>query len=209
MITCRVCVERLAFELIESFNLAFQFIMQASIRLFYSMLAPSSPRKFMVFAIIASGMLIALAALFYQSLAARAAAPDVTYMNIKGEKISTQSLRGKVVLVNFWATTCSTCIAEMPQMVSTYNKYHQRGLEFVAVAMSYDPPNLVLNYAETRQLPFHVALDLQGQIAQAFGDVKATPTTFLIDKQGRIVKRFVGKPSFEQLHKLLEMELAG
>ena len=172
------------------------------------MLAPSSPRKFTIFAILAGSMLIALAVLFVQSLTGRAAAPDVTYMNLKGEKISMQSLRGKVVLVNFWATTCSTCVAEMPQMVSTYNKYHQQGLELIAVAMSYDPPNLVLNYSETRNLPFHIALDLQGKIAQSFGDVKATPTTFLLDKQGRIIKRYEGKPSFEQLHKLLDIELA-
>lgn len=172
------------------------------------MLAPSSPRKFMIFACLAGSMLIALAVLFYLSLSSRQPAPDVTYMNLKGEKISTHSLRGKVLMVNFWATSCTTCVAEMPQMVATYNKYHQQGLEFVAVAMSYDPPDLVLNYAETRQLPFHVALDLQGKLAQAFGEVKGTPTTFVIDKQGRIIKRYVGKPSFEELHKLLEKELA-
>ncbi len=172
------------------------------------MLAPSSPRKFMIFAFIAGSMLIALSVLFYLSLSNRQTAPDVTYMNLKGEKISTQSLRGKVLMVNFWATTCSTCVAEMPQMVATYNQYHSQGLEFVAVAMRDDPPNLVLNYAETRQLPFHVVLDLQGKLAQSFGDVKATPTTFVIDKQGRIIKRYVGKPSFEELHKLLQQELA-
>jgi peroxiredoxin len=172
------------------------------------MLAPSSPRKFMIFTCIAGSMLIALAVLFYLSLSSRQPAPDITYMNLKGEKISAQNLRGKVVMVNFWATTCTICVAEMPEMVATYTKYHQQGLEFVAVAMSYDPPNLVLNYAETRQLPFNVVLDLQGKIAQSFGDVNATPTTFLIDKQGRIVKRYVGKPSFEELHKLLEKELA-
>lgn len=172
------------------------------------MLAPSSPRKFVIFTFIASGVLIVLAVLFYQSLSGRQAAPDVTYMNLKGEEISQQSLRGKVVMVNFWATTCSTCVAEMPQMVATYNKYHQRGLEFVAVAMRYDPPNLVLDFAETRQLPFHVALDLQGRLAQSFGDVKATPTTFIIDKQGRIIKRYVGKPSFKELQKLLDNALA-
>lgn len=172
------------------------------------MLAPSSPRKFMIFAVIAGSMLIVLVSLFYQSLSARQTAPDVTYVNLKGEKISTHSLRGKVVIVNFWATTCSTCVAEMPQMVATYKKYHHQGLEFVAVAMSFDPPDLVLNYVETRQLPFHVALDLQGKLAQSFGDVKASPTTVVIDKQGRLVKRYVGKPSFEELHKLLEKELA-
>ena len=172
------------------------------------MLAPSSPRKFMIFAFIAGGMLLALAALFYRSFSAPFAAPDVTYMNLKGEKISAQSLRGKVVLVNFWAPTCSICVAEMPQMISTYDKYHQQGLEIIAVAMSYDAPNLIVDYAEKRQLPFHVVLDLQDKFAHAFGDVKATPTTFVIDKQGRIIHRYTGKPSFEQLHKLLEKELA-
>ena len=162
----------------------------------------------MIFACIAGSMLIALAVLFYLSLVARQPAPDATYMNLKGEKISAQSLRGKVVMVNFWATTCTSCVAEMPQMVVTYNKYHSLGLEFIAVAMSYDPPDLVLNYAETRQLPFHVALDLQGKLAQSFGDVKATPTTIIIDKHGRIIKRYVGTPSFEELHQLLEKELA-
>ena len=149
-----------------------------------------------------------LAVLFYQSLAGKQAAPDVTYVNLKGEKISSQSLRGKVVMVNFWATSCATCVAEMPQMIETYNKFHPKGLEFVAVAMSYDPPNYVLNYAETRQLPFHVALDVQGQLAQSFGDVKLTPTTYVIDKQGKIIKRYVGQPSFKELHALLEQALA-
>ena len=172
------------------------------------MLAPSSPRKFMVFSFIAGALLIVLAVLFYFSLSNRQPAPEVTFVNLKGEKISTQSLRGKVLMVNFWATSCSTCVAEMPQMVDTYNKYHQQGLEFVAVAMSYDPPNYVLNYSETRQLPFQVALDVQGKLAQSFGDVKLTPTTFVIDKQGKIIKRYVGQPSFKELHELLDKELA-
>lgn len=173
-----------------------------------TMLAPSSPRKFMIFAVIAGALLVTLAVLFYQSLSGRQPAPDVTYVNLRGDQISAQSLRGKVVLVNFWATSCSTCVAEMPQMMATYNKYHAQGLEFVAVAMSYDPPNYVLNFVETRQLPFHVALDVQGKLAQSFGDVKLTPTTFVIDKQGKIVKRYVGQPSFAELHSLLEKELA-
>jgi peroxiredoxin len=158
-------------------------------------------------------VLIALAVLAiliigYFSFSAREAAPDVTFTNLKGEKITSQSLRGKVVMVNFWATSCTTCIKEMPQMVQTYNKYKDQGLEFVAVAMDYDPPNYVLNYAQTRNLPFHVALDTQGEIAKSFGDVKLTPTTFVIDKKGNIIKRYVGEPDFPTLHQLLAKELA-
>ncbi len=172
------------------------------------MLAPTAPKKFIIFSILASTLLIVLGVLFYRSITERQPAPNVTFVNLSGEKISAKSLRGKVVMVNFWATSCSTCVAEMPQMMETYNKYHQKGLEFVAVAMSYDPPNYVLNFAQTRQLPFHVALDVQGKLALAFGDVKLTPTTYVIDKQGKIIKRYVGQPSFQELHALLEKELA-
>lgn len=151
---------------------------------------------------------LVIAAIGYFSFSTKEAAPEVTFTNLKGEKITSQSLRGKVVMVNFWATSCVICIKEMPQMVQTYNKYKNSGLEFVAVAMSYDPPNYVLNYAETRSLPFNVALDTQGELAKSFGDVKLTPTTFVIDKKGNIIKRYVGEPEFEALHRLLEKELA-
>ena len=144
----------------------------------------------------------------YMSLSSTKSAPDVTFSSITGEQVSMQSLRGKVVMVNFWATSCTTCIKEMPAMVQTYNKYKDKGLDFVAVAMSYDPPNYVLNYAQTRKLPFKVALDTQGEVAKSFDDVKLTPTTYVIDKEGRIIKRYVGEPDFAALHQLLEKALS-
>lgn len=169
------------------------------------------PRRFGGLTIIQTMTLLAIlgVALFFAlSLFKKEAAPSVTFKTLNGEQITTASLKGKVVLVNFWATSCSTCIAEMPEMVETYKKFQGRGLELVAVAMSYDPPNYVLNYAETRELPFKVALDADGSAAKSFGDVKLTPTTFLIDKEGHIVKRYVGKPEFPALHQLLEKSLA-
>jgi peroxiredoxin len=167
----------------------------------------SSGKRTLVTALVAFAVLT-LAIVGYFSFAAKEPAPDVTFTNLNGEKITSQSLRGKVVLVNFWATSCVTCIKEMPQLVDTYNRYKDQGLELVAVAMNYDPPNYVLNYAQTRSLPFQVALDTQGELAKSFGDVKLTPTTFLIDKQGNIIKRYIGEPEFEALHRLLEKELA-
>lgn len=135
-------------------------------------------------------------------------APDSRFVLLDGQTVDTASLRGKVVLVNFWATTCVSCVKEMPSLVATHNKYHDRGYDTVAVAMSYDPPQWVANFAQTRQLPFKVALDNTGEIAKAWGDVKLTPTTYLLDKQGRIVKRFVGEPEFDALHQLVEKLLA-
>ena len=142
------------------------------------------------------------------SLFKKESAPAVSFRTLNGELIALESLRGKVVMVNFWATSCATCVQEMPEMVETYKKYSDRGLEFIAVAMSYDPPNYVLNYAESRQLPFKVALDTDGQAAKSFGDVKLTPTTFVIGKDGTILKRYVGIPEFASMHQLLEKALA-
>jgi peroxiredoxin len=167
--------------------------------------APRSRAWIKAIAIIA---VLAIAAVGYLSISKKNAAPEVTFTSLSGEKIDMQSLRGKVVMVNFWATSCTTCVKEMPEMVQTYNKYKDKGLAFVAVAMSYDPPNYVLNYAQTRNLPFKVALDTQGDLAKSFGDVNMTPTTFVIGKDGSILKRYLGEPDFDALHQLLEKELA-
>lgn len=134
-------------------------------------------------------------------------APDVKFTTLTGQEITLQELRGKIVLVNFWATTCSGCIAEMPHLIETYNRYHKAGFELVAVAMEYDPPNHVANYAEKNKLPFPVALDLQGEAAAAFNDVKLTPTAFVIDQNGRIVRNVVGELDFKALHAMLDEQL--
>ena len=157
--------------------------------------------------IAAAALIIVLAVVGYFSLSSTKPAPDVAFTSLTGEKFSTQSLRGKVVMVNFWATSCETCVHEMPKMVETYNKFKDKGLEFVAVAMSEDPPNYVLNFTETRKLPFKVALDVQGNAAKSFGNVRMTPTTFVIDKNGNVIKRYVGEPDFAALHQLLEKAL--
>ncbi len=169
--------------------------------------APASRSRLLI-KLGAVALVVALGAGVALSLTSAKAAPDVTFVNLQGTKIALSSLRGKVVLVNFWATSCATCVKEMPQMVDTFNRYNARGLDFVAVAMTEDPPSYVLNYAQTRRLPFTVALDPQSTLARAFGDVRMTPTTFLIDKQGRIIKRYVGEPDFPALRQLLESALA-
>lgn len=131
-------------------------------------------------------------------------APDVSYTLLDGRQGDLAQLQGKVVLVNFWATSCTTCVAEMPQIAATYEKFKGRGYETLAVAMSYDPPAYVARFAESRKLPFGVAIDNTGTIASRFGDVRLTPTSYLIDKRGVIVKRYVGAPDFPALHALID-----
>lgn len=136
-----------------------------------------------------------------------APAPPATFTTISGERLALADLKGKVVIVNFWATSCPGCVAEMPDLVRTHNTFQPRGLETIAVAMSYDPPAYVLAYKERNRLPFTVALDLKGEVARAFGDVKLTPTTFVIDKRGHIVQKTVGILDFPKLHTILNREL--
>jgi peroxiredoxin len=136
------------------------------------------------------------------------AAPESTFVLLDGSKKTTADLKGKVTLVNFWATSCVTCVAEMPKVISTYNKYQGQGYDTLAVAMSYDPPSYVVNYTQTRKLPFKVAIDNTGAVAKAWGDVQLTPTTYLVNKRGEIVKQYVGEPDFAALHQLIEKLLA-
>jgi len=131
-------------------------------------------------------------------------APVVQYTTLDGSAHRSDALLGKVVLVNVWATSCSTCMKEMPELIATHKKYASRGLETLSVAMSYDPPAYVMNYAQTRQLPFQVTMDSSGELARQFGQVQLTPTTFVVNKKGVIVKRYIGEPDFGQLHQLIE-----
>lgn len=133
--------------------------------------------------------------------------PEASFTLLSGEKISTSQLKGKVYLINFWATSCTTCVAEMPAMVQTYDQFKGQGLEFIAVAMNYDAPMYVANYAKTRKLPFKVALD-DGSAAERFGKVQLTPTTFVIGRDGKILKQYVGQPEFSELRQILTTALS-
>ena len=123
--------------------------------------------------IITSVAVLAIAAGAALSLTHKADAPEALFATLSGEQITTSSLRGQVVLVNFWATSCVTCVAEMPRLVETHNRYGPRGYTTIAVAMSYDHPNHVAEFTRQRALPFKVALDTSGEVARRFGNANA------------------------------------
>ncbi|SCC91606.1 putative thioredoxin [Thiomonas sp. X19] len=149
--------------------------------------------------------------LTWNAIARDPKAPEVSYTLLDGKTLTSQNLLGKVVLVNFWATSCTTCVSEMPHMVQTYDQFAPKGFELVAVSMNYDRPDYVKTFATAGPLgalPFPVAMDTSGNIAKAFHDVRLTPTSFLIDKSGHIVKQYVGPPNFAELHGLISRLLA-
>ena len=163
-----------------------------------------NPRR-TAFILALGGALVAAAALVWVNR--ERSAPAVTFTTLAGKPVTSSDLRGKVVLVNFWATTCAVCARELPEMVATYQTYAARGFEIIAVAMPYDRPDWVADYARRRQLPFTVALDYDGTINRAFGGINATPTAFLIDKRAVILRRTVGEPDFVELRTKIEQEL--
>ena len=151
--------------------------------------------------------ILALLAFLVFNLTKQQIAPNVIFTTIEGKTISMTSLKGKVVLVNFWATECRACVTEMPALASTYNQYKAKGFEVIAVAMPYDPPAQVLNYATQKKLPFPVMDDGLGDIVRQFEDVSVTPTTYIYDKQGKLIQYTTGALNFKKLRQLLDREL--
>lgn len=134
--------------------------------------------------------------------------PNSQLILLDGNQKTMHDFLGKVLLVNFWATSCTTCVAEMPDLVAIHKKFEPKGFDTIAVAMQYDPPSYVVNFAQSRKLPFHIVIDNTGNIAKDWGDIQVTPTTFIINKNGEIVKSFVGMPDMNQLNTLIEKLLA-
>jgi peroxiredoxin len=125
--------------------------------------------------------------------------PDITVFTVDGEQLGLTSLQGKPVLVTFWATTCRSCVGEIPDLTALYRELSPQGLEIVAIAMHYDPPSQVLAMRKARSIPYTVALDIHADAARAFGNVRLTPTAFLIAPDGRIVYRKTGELPFKRL----------
>jgi len=159
-------------------------------------------------AVCAGGAAAALAYGVLQSFAAPDVIPPAAYTLLNGTPAHTAQLTGRVVLVNFWATSCAVCLQEMPDLVATHVRFKARGFETVAIAMTYDPPINVVRYTEANALPFQVAIDHDGSLAERFGKVVATPTSVLINQRGEIVERHVGRLDFAALNTSIERLLS-
>ncbi|GAW84902.1 conserved hypothetical protein [Bathymodiolus platifrons methanotrophic gill symbiont] len=145
-------------------------------------------------------------------------APDVSFKTLTNKIIQLNELRGKTLLITFWASNCPSCLKEIPHFKSLYQDYHQAGLEIIAIAMYYDRPNYVVDTRNAYQIPYDIVLDLDMQLASAFGNVSLTPTTFLINPEGNIAFKTTGtfdltemqdriQSIFSNSHALLKTEI--
>jgi peroxiredoxin len=133
-------------------------------------------------------------------------APDFTRTDLIGKPFSLRHYRGKVVLLNFWATWCAPCLTEIPTFEAWQNTYGAAGLQIVGVSMDDDAAPVKRAYAKYR-LNYPVAMG-DTQLAESFGGVLGLPLSYLIDPDGRIVGRYQGDLDLAQLESKIKSLLS-
>jgi len=119
------------------------------------------------------------------------AAPSYAYPSLTGELLSSDSLRGKVVLVNFWATWCAPCRAEMPVLEAMYQRHKEKGFVIVGLAVDQAPPASVAAFVRERGVTYPIA-HVGREAELVFGGVRGYPTSFLIGRDGKVQNRVLG-----------------
>jgi cytochrome c biogenesis protein CcmG/thiol:disulfide interchange protein DsbE len=131
-------------------------------------------------------------------------APTFTLDRLNGEAFRLKEHRGKVVVLNFWATWCPPCREEIPDFVSLQEDLGDQGVQFVGVALERNPdPQAVRDFAEKMNINYPIGLD-DGSISQKYGGIRGLPTTFVIGPEGEIRGRIPGRTTEEMLRPALE-----
>lgn len=133
----------------------------------------------------------------------RSVAPDFTLKTADGKAITLSKLKGKVVLINFWATWCGPCRAEIPGFLEVYKKYRTRNFEIIGISLDNSGWKVVNPFVEKYKIDYPIVLG-DDSLVKAYGNFNAIPTTFLVDKKGNVVEEHVGYLSKEDLEKKLK-----
>jgi peroxiredoxin len=152
-------------------------------------------------------LVLGAAVLYYLKRSGPYYLPDITLETLDGHPVALNSFRGKPTLVVFWASTCSTCLEELPSLINLYNTYSRQGLEILGIVIYYNDPLEAEKMVKHREIPYRILLDQNKKATYAFGNVHLTPTTFLISPQGKIVYRQTGKTDFKLIQKTIKSYL--
>ncbi len=138
--------------------------------------------------------------------------PEVTFKDLQGKDVSLAGLKGKVVIVNFWATWCEPCQAEIPWMIGFQKKYADKGFTLLGVAMDEEGKSVVDPYVQKTQfdveghpltMNYPIVLG-NDDLADKFGGLLGLPTTYVITRGGKVAKRYIGLASESDLDKLIQ-----
>ena len=133
-------------------------------------------------------------------------APAITLTDIDGKTHTTINNQAPT-LITFWATSCVTCVAEMPDLKALYDQWQPAGFNLLAIAMSHDSSNAIQTFRNQNALRFPVFYDRSDVAAKAFDEVRLTPTHFLVSKSGRILYHGIGLSDFAHLHELIQQDI--
>jgi len=139
----------------------------------------------------------------------RTSAPKLEFSDIPGARRQFSKLKGKIIVVNFWATWCAPCKAEMPEFAKAYAAYRDRGIEFVGAANEPRSAKAkVREFMQELQIQFPVWLEASEDHMKALGVGPGLPATVILDRQGRVAARITGVTDGAQLRELLDRILS-
>jgi len=118
-------------------------------------------------------------------------APSFTLQDMDGEKVSLSDLKGKIVILDFWATWCPPCVMEIPHFVELYKQYKEQGFAMVGISLDRGGIDVVKSFAQKYGINYPILIS-DGQVAKAYGDITSIPTTFVIDSAGNIRRKYIG-----------------
>lgn len=132
-------------------------------------------------------------------------APNISMSNLNGQTLNTLQRNNKPLLMTFWATTCSSCVKEMPHLIEMQDRL-SKDIDIVGVAMYYDNIDHIHEMVKRRHLNYNIVFDQSGDIGKAFGGIRLTPTSFLISAQGEIIYQKIGDIDFKKIEASLTEE---
>ena len=133
---------------------------------------------------------------------AQGKAPNFSLKTFDGKKIELAKLKGKVVLVNFWATWCGPCRREIPDFLEAYAKYREKGFEIIGISLDQGGWDVVKPYMERTKITYPVVID-DGSLAQKYGALPYIPVTILVDRKGNILSKHQGLMFKEEIERTI------
>jgi peroxiredoxin len=129
-------------------------------------------------------------------------APNFMLRDMEGKTIQLSDYKGKVVIINFWATRCPPCLVEIPDFVRFYKNYHKKGVEIIGIAVNSSPQE-IKKISEEYKIAYPICMS-DGIVEAMYGGIRAVPTTFIIDRKGNIHQKKLGAMSGAELIRIME-----